>query len=316
MTQLDDLIVYHRGEFRRYPEARIGLMTHALLYGTGCFEGIRAFWDEKSEQLNVFEPLAHYKRLAQSAKILLMDLPAGPEELCAITAELCRRNAFRSDVYIRPVLYKSEETFGVRLDDLEHDFFIVAFPNSKYLETNEGLDACVSSWRRADDNATPPRAKIAGSYVNPALAKSEARAHGFDEAIVLTADGHVSETSAANVFIVRDGVVSTPDASQNLLEGITRRVVKNLIERDLGLRVVERTIDRTELYCTDEVFICGTGVGIAWLRSLDRRTIGDGLMGPVTRAVTDGYHALTRGRALRPDVELRAVYEPAYAVDA
>ena len=312
MTQLDDLIVYHRGDFRRYSEARLGLMTHALLYGTGCFEGIRAFWNQDAEQLFLFEPHAHYKRLALSAKLLLMDLPCGPDELGEITAELCRRNGFREDVYIRPVVYKSEETFGVRLDDLEHDFFIVAFPNSKYLESNEGLDACVSSWRRADDNATPPRAKITGSYVNPALARSEARSHGFDEAIVLDAAGHVSESSAANIFIVRGRVVLTPDPSQNLLEGVTRRIVSDVIERDTGLRVVERSIDRTELYSADEVFLCGTGVGIAWLRSLDRRTIGDGAMGPVTRVVTDTYHELTRGRKLRPDVELRAVYEPAY----
>jgi len=313
MMQLDDLIVYHRGEFRPYGDARIGLMTHAFLYGTGCFEGIRAFWNSEAEQLYVFEPRAHYERLAQSAKILMMDLPYDADGLGEITAELCRRNGFREDVYIRPVVYKSEETFGVRLDDLAHDFFIVAFPNSKYLDSNEGLEACVSSWRRADDNATPPRAKITGSYVNPALAKSEARSHGFDEAIVLDADGHVSESSAANVFVVRGGVAVTPDPSQNLLEGVTRRIVRETLERDLEMRVVERSIDRTELYAADEVFICGTGIGIAWLRSLDRRTIGAGTVGPVTRAVTDTYHALTRGRLRRPSVELRDVYQLAAA---
>jgi branched-chain amino acid aminotransferase len=308
MLALDDLIVYHRGDFRPYGDARIGLMTHAFLYGTACFEGIRAFWNPDREQLYVFEPTAHYKRLGESAKFLLMSLPGSPDELNKITAELCRRNGFRSDVYIRPVVFKSEETFGVRLDDLEHDFFIVAFPNSKYLESNEGLDACVSSWRRTDDNALPARSKINGSYVNSALAKSEARAHGFDEAIVLSADGHVSESSAANLFVVRDGVVSTPDVSNNILEGVTRRIVKTILEREVGVRVVERAIDRTELYSADEIILCGTGVGIAWLRSLDRRTIGDGLMGSITDIVTETYHAITRGRALRDDIELHAVY--------
>src|SRR5581483_161970 len=233
--ELDDLIVYYRGGFRAYGDARVGLLTHALLYGTGCFEGIRAFWNGDVEQLYVFEPTAHYRRLAASAKVLLMALPATPLELSGITAELCRRNDFRSDVYIRPVVYKSDETFGVRLDDLAHDLFIVAFPNSKYLDTTEGITACVSSWRRVDDNAAPPRAKITGSYVNPALAKSEARLNGFDEALVLTHDGSVSEASAANLFIVRDGTVVCPPATENNLEGITRRLMSTIIRRELSL---------------------------------------------------------------------------------
>ena len=146
--ELDDLIVYHAGEFKPYPEAKLGLLTHAFNYGTGCFEGIRAFWSDDAAELYVFEPTAHYRRLAASAKVLLMDLPFAADQLAELTAELCRRNGFRTDVYIRPVLYKSEETFGVRLDDLEHDLSIVAFPNNKYLDSNEGVKACVSTWRR------------------------------------------------------------------------------------------------------------------------------------------------------------------------
>ena len=259
----------------------------------------------------MFEPTAHYRRLAASAKVLLMDLPFAPGELSEITAELCRRNGFRSDVYIRPVIYKSEETFGVRLDDLEHDLFIVAFPNSKYLDSNEGVKACVSSWRRLDDNAEPARAKITGSYVNSALAKSEARLNGFDEAIMLTDDGHVSESSAANLFVVRDGTVSTPGVAHNLLEGITRKLVAQIIARELGLPVVERTIDRTELYSADEVIMCGTGVGVAWLRSLDHRIIGTGEAGAVATTVARVYDDVTRGRDARFGSELRAVYAPA-----
>jgi branched-chain amino acid aminotransferase len=306
--ELDDLIVYHRGDFRLYGDAKIGLLTHALNYGTGCFEGMRAFWNAEVEQLYVFEPTAHFRRLKASARVLLMDLPFPPATLAELTAELCRRNDFHSDVYIRPVMYKSEETFGVRLDDLEHDLFIVAFPNSKYLDTTDGITACVSSWRRVDDNAAPPRAKITGSYVNPAFAKSEARLSGFDEAIVLTHEGHVSEASAANLFIVRDGVAASPPATENNLEGITRRLLAKMIRRELALPVVERSIDRTELYSADEVIICGTGVGVAWIRSIDHRMIGDGTIGPVARSVTRLYDDVTRGRDDRFNAELLPVH--------
>ena len=305
---LDDLVVYHRGDFRRYADARVGLLTHALNYGTGCFEGIRAFWNEDAADLYVLEPSAHFRRLAQSAKMLLMDLPFSAAELAEITAELCRRNGFRSDVYLRPVVYKSEESFGVRLDDLEHDLFIVGFPNSRYLESNEGLRACVSTWRRVDDNAAPPRAKITGTYVNPALAKSEARMNGFDEAIVLAEDGHVSEASAANVFVVRGGAIATPAATANNLEGITRALVARIVARELGLQVVERAIDRTELYSADEVILCGTGIGIAWLRSLDNRTIGNGCGGPVAELVARVYDDVARARTSAYGAEQRAVY--------
>lgn len=269
---------------------------------------MRAFWSADTEELSVFEPTAHFRRLAASAKVLLMELPCAPERLSGIAAELCRRNAFRSDVYLRPVMYKSEESFGVRLDDLENDLFIVAFPNSKYFDTNDGLTACVSTWRRLDDNAAPPRAKITGTYVNPALAKSEARMNGFDEAIVLTDDGHVSEASAANVFVVRDGTVATPSATANNLEGITRRLVAQIIARETGLRVVERAIDRTELYSADEIILCGTGVGVGWFRSLDHRTVGTGVAGPVASAAMRVYDDVVRGRSNAYDVERYPVY--------
>jgi branched-chain amino acid aminotransferase len=307
--ELDDLVVYYRGEFQAYGEARVGLLTHALHYGTGCFEGIRAFWNDDAGQLYVFEPTAHFRRLQASSKILLMDVPFTAAAFAETTAELCRRNGFRTDVYIRPVVYKSEETFGVRLDDLAHDLFIVAFPNSKYLDTTEGITACVSSWRRVDDNAAPPRAKITGSYVNPAFAKSEARLNGFDEAIVLTHDGHVSEASAANLFIVRGGIAASPPATDNNLEGITRRLVATMIQRELQMPLVERAIDRSELYSADEIIMCGTGVGIAWVRTVDHRLVGDGTVGRVAQTLGRLYDAVTRGRDLRFDAELLPVYE-------
>lgn len=303
-----EFVVYHRGAFRPYKEATLGLLTHALQYGTGCFEGIRAFWNGDAEELYVFEPAAHFRRLRRSGNVLLMDLALDEEALTALTLELCRRNDFRCDVYIRPLLFKSEEFFGVRLDDVAHDLAIVAFPNIKYLDTDDGLRLCVSSWRRVDDNAAPPRAKISGSYVNVALAKSEARLNGFDDAIVLTDDGHVSEAAAANVFVVRDGVVTTPDVSQNLLEGVTRRVVTGCLRDELGLRVEARAIDRTELYSADEIVVCGTGVGVTWVQSLDHRTIGAGRLGPVAARVRAYYDDVTRARITPPGVDARAVY--------
>jgi branched-chain amino acid aminotransferase len=310
---LGELIVYHRGAFMPYREATLGLLTHALQYGTGCFEGIRGFWNDEAEQLYVFEPVAHYKRLRRSGNLLLMELPHGEEELTEITLELCRRNGFRGDVYIRPLLFKSEEFFGVRLDDVGHELSIVAFPNSKYLDTDDGLKLCVSSWRRVDDNATPARAKITGSYVNVALAKSEARMNGFDDAIVLSDDGHVSEASAANLFVLRDGVATTPDLSQNLLEGVTRALVSRYLHDELGIPVESRSIDRTELYSADEILICGTGVGVAWVKSLDHRTIGTGAMGSVVKSLRAFYDDVTRARRTLPGIDVRAVYPAASA---
>ena len=305
---LSELIVYHRGTFRPYREATLGLLTHALQYGTGCFEGIRAFWNADAEQLYVFEPAAHYRRLKRSGNVLLMDLPADEEGLTEITLELCRRNGFRCDAYIRPLLFKSEEFFRPRIHDVAHDLAIVAFPNSRYLETDDGLRLCVSSWRRVDDNAMPARAKISGSYVNIALAKSEAQLNGFDDAVVLSDDGHVSEVSAANLFVVRDGVATTPDLSQNLLEGVTRKVVTRFLREELGLPVEARAIDRTELYEADEIVVCGTGAGVTWTASLDHRTIGTGRIGPVATAVRAFYDDVTRARITRPGIDARPVY--------
>ncbi len=305
---LGELVVYHRGGFRLYREATLGLLTHALQYGTGCYEGLRAFWNAEDEQLFVFEPVAHYERMRRSGRVLLMDLPHDAEKLAEITLELCRRNGFRTDAYIRPILFKSEELLGVRLDDVAHEFSIVAFPNSRYLDSDEGLRLCVSSWRRVDDNAAPARAKITGSYVNTALAKSEARLNGFDDAIVLSDDGHVSEVSVANLFVVRDGIATTPDPSQNLLEGVTRKLVAGYLRDDVGLTVESRAIDRSELYSADEILLCGTGVGIAWASSLDHRTIGTGRIGPIATQLRAFYDDVTRGRIVRPGLDARAVY--------
>jgi branched-chain amino acid aminotransferase len=271
-------------------------MTHALHYGTGCFEGIRAYWNPAQEQLFALLMKPHFARLRQSAKILQIELAYSEEEMIDATVEILRRNGYREDVYVRPLAFKSAEEIGVRLHNLRASFAIYTAPFGAYVDVEKGIRCMVSSWRRIDDNAAPARAKVTGIYVNSALAKTEANENGFDEAIVLTQDGHVSEGSAENLFIIRDGALITPSASDNILEGVTRKVIMELAGDDLGLKVVERSIDRSELYVADEVFLCGTGAQVSPVLEIDRRTIGDGEMGPVTRELQKLYFDICYGR--------------------
>jgi len=217
----DQSWVYFEGGFRRYADARLGIMTHALHYGTGCFEGIRAYWSEERGRLLVFRLPEHYERMRNSARILRMDLPLTTDEICAITVELLRRNQYRQDVYVRPICYKASEEIGVRLHGLRDGFAIYTAPFGAYVDVDSGIRCMVSSWRRVDDNAAPARSKCTGIYINSALAKTEAMENGFDEAIMLTHDGHVCEGSAENIFMVRSGSFITPPESDNILEGIT-----------------------------------------------------------------------------------------------
>jgi len=291
----DNAWVYFKGEMRRYRDCHLGPMTHALHYGTGCFEGIRAYWNESHQQLYGFRVQEHYERLRQSTRILKMGLPLGTDELTAVTADLLRRNQFHSDVYIRPLAYKATEDIGVRLHNLEDAFLIYAQPFGNYIEAARGARCMVSSWRRVDDNTAPARAKITGTYINSALAKTEAYENGLDEAIVLGQDGHVCEGSAENLFMVRKGTLITPPVYDNILEGITRSTVMQLWTEDLGLPVLERSIDRTELYIADEVLLCGTGAQLSPVIEIDHRPVGDGEIGPYARQLSQLYFQLVRG---------------------
>ena len=255
-------IVYFKGQYMPLREANVSILTHALHYGTGVFEGIRANWDEGAQELYVMRPLEHYQRWKLNCGILRISVPRTAEELCAITQELMRRNNFRANVYVRPLAYKCAERIGVATDD-QDAFAIVAIPFGEYLHAEEGIHAGVSAWRRIDDNAIPARGKICGAYVNSALASDEARRCGFDEAILLNESGHVAEGATCNLFMVRKGRLITPAVTDNVLEGITRDSVMELARRELGLDFVERTIDRSELYVCDELFLTGTAVGIA-----------------------------------------------------
>ncbi len=306
---LSSTTVYANGDFCRYDDAKVGLLTHGLQYGTGCFEGIRGYWIPEDRELLLLLLRDHYERLATSCKILTMALPKDVDELVDITLELCLRNRFETDVYVRPFAYKAAEDVGVRLHNVPDAFAIVPIPFTKYLDTASGLHVCVSSWRRSDDTMAPPRAKITGLYVNSALAKSEAVLNGYDEAILLSHDGHVSEGSAENIFLVRRGVLYTPDPSQNVLEGVTRRMVMDVAQRELGMEIVERSIDRGELYTADEVFFTGTATGICSVASIDRRTVGDGTAGPTTARLIALYQRIVTGR--EPGYE--ACVTPVYA---
>jgi branched-chain amino acid aminotransferase len=287
---------FFQGRIVPIEQARVSVMTHALNYGTACFGGLRGYWNGDLEQLFVFRIRDHFGRFLDSTRLLLMSLPYSVEELAEITVELLREEGWRQDVYIRPLAYKADEGIGVRLHGLSDGLTIFSLPFGRYIEREEGATVTFSSWRRVDDNAIPARGKISGSYVNSALAKSEAVLSGFDEALVLNNNGHLAEGSAENVFILRNGVIATPPVTDNILEGITRRTVMHLLESEIGVEVVERPIDRTEVYLADEAFFCGTGVQIVAITEVDHRPIGDGQMGPITTGLRNLYFDIVRGR--------------------
>src|ERR1700687_1300906 len=291
--------VFYNGEFARYHDVRLGLMTHALHYGTGVFEGLRAYWNPKKEQLYLLQAAPHFDRMRRSANVMRMKLPYSTEELVNFTLDLLRRNDFKADVYVRPLLYTSSEEIGVRLHNLEHSFFIYAIPFGNYVEIEAGIRCMVSTWRRVPDQSLPARAKVTGAYAQSALAKTEANEAGYDEAIVLTVDGHVSEGSAENLFMVKDGAFVTPPVTDDILEGVTRTLLVGLIKSELGLPVVERSIDRTELYTCDELLLCGTGAQISPVIEVDRRTVGSGKVGEFTQELQNIYFGAVRGESAK-----------------
>ncbi|MDD3824967.1 MAG: branched-chain amino acid transaminase [Anaerolineae bacterium] len=287
---------FFRNKLVPIEEAKISIMTHAFNYGTGCFEGIRAYWNEEDKELYVFRLPEHFERMHRSCRILRIDLPYTPRELCDTTVELLRREGYREDAYIRPLAYKASEVIGVRLHDLEDAFAMFAVPFGRYIEKEEGAHVCISSWRRVDDNATPARAKITGAYINSALSKTDAQLSGYDEALVMTDTGHISEGSAENFFMVRNGCLVTPSVTSNILEGITRDTIIELAAAEMGLRTQQRSIDRSEVYICDEAFLVGTGVQVAAVTHIEHRPVGSGSIGPVVSRLRELYFDVVRGR--------------------
>ena len=285
-----------QGKFVPLEEAKLSVMTHAFLYGTAVFEGIRAYWSDEDNQLYIFRAKEHYERLANSCKIMRMSKKYSVMEMVELTRELLKLNGKKSNAYIRPVIYKSSTIVGVKLAGLEDDFLLFATEMGDYLDLQKGLKARVSSWRHVTDNAIPMRCKVNGAYANAALIKTEALDDGYDEAIVLTEDGHVSEGSAENIFIVRNNTLVTPPETEDILGGITRDTIITLAKEELDIPVEIRRIDRTELYIADEVFFCGTGAQIAPVTLIDHRVIGDGSIGPVTQKLQGLYFKVVRGQ--------------------
>lgn len=288
--------VYLNGEYVDIAKASIPVRTHAFLYGTAVFEGIRAYWNEEEKQLYVFRAKEHYERLQRSAKIMYMESPYTVEEYCKITVDLLKKNNYKEDAYMRPTLYKSAQKVGPGLFDNPDSFMIISNKMGDYIDTSKGLSVCVSSWRRNSDNAIPPRAKVAGSYANAALIKTDAHNAGFDDAVVLDEQGQVTEGSAMNLFLIQNGKLVTTMKTDNILVGVTRNTIIELAKDVLGLEVEERAIDRTELYISDEAFYCGTGAQVSPIVEIDHRKLGDGNVGPIAKDLQKLYFDVVKGK--------------------
>lgn len=293
---MPEAIAFFKGKFVPLSEANVNITTHALHYGTAVFEGIRGNWNEDRGEMFVFRAREHYERLLQGCKIMLMDIPYSVEDLMQITVELIEKCGYRQDVYIRPIVYKSEELVAnLKLHELESDFSLITVPFGAYIEAEGAIRCTTSSWRRIDDTIIPPRVKISGHYVNSILAKTEAVLAGFDEAIFLNQDGSVSEGSGENLFMVTNGTLHTPLVSENNLTGITRDSVWKLAEDIIGMEVVERRIRRSEIYLADEVFLTGTAAHVTPVGELDNRPIGTGEVGEITSKLRKSYLEIIRG---------------------
>ncbi len=289
-------MAYFQGEIVPLSEAKISIKTHAFLYGTACFEGIRGNWNGDQEALYLFRTREHYERLRQSCKILKIGLDLSDDELCDLTVKLVGEAGYAEDVYIRPIAYKSQEEIGPRMHDIEDDFLIFVMPFGNYLDPDAGIRCMTSTWRRVDDLGIPARAKVNGLYVNSALARTEAAENGFDEAIMLDDRGHVSEGTGENIFLVRKGKLITPPPSDNVLEGISASTVVLLAKDELGIETVERSIDRSELYIADECFMTGTAAHVTAVTEVDRRPVGEGGTGPITKKLQRLYFDAIRGK--------------------
>lgn len=297
---------FFEDEFVPLEQANVSIATHAFNYGTGCFGGIRAYWNEEQAQLYVFRPKKHFHRFLESCRLLNISLPYSDDDLIGILLELLRRDNYRQDAYMRPIAYKATEDITPRLYDLDDAFAMFTRPQGNYIKLE--VRAGTSSWRRVDDNSIPARGKITGAYINSSFARSEAHWNGYDEAIVLNQDGHVSEGSSENIFVIRHGKLVTPCVQDNILEGVTRATIMELARDEMGLEVIERSIDRSELYLAEEAFFTGTGAQVSAIVEVDHRPLGDGKMGPLTAQIQDLYFRTVRGRNPRYMHWLTLVY--------
>ncbi len=287
---------YFNGAYVPTEDAKVSIMTHALNYGTGLFEGIRGYYVQEANNILIFRLKEHVDRMVRNFNVLCMEVPEDAAKIEEICVEVVRKSGFREGVYIRPMCYKSELSLGPKLRGVESSFCCYIIKLGDYCDIESGLDIAVSSWRRLSDNAIPSRVKATGSYLNSSLAATDAKQSGFDEAIFLREDGTVAEGSAMNLFMVMNGKLITPPPTADILVGITRNTIIELAREELGLEVIERPIGRTELYVCDELFFSGTGAQVAPIRSVDRRVIGSGMPGPISKKLQDVYFNVVQGR--------------------
>lgn len=292
-------IAYFEGDYVPIEKANVSILTHSFNYGTALFEGIRGYHCPDDNNILIFRLKEHVDRFVRNFSILCMNVAETREQIEQICIELVKRSEFREGVYIRPIGYKCEHSLGPKLHDVDSRFCCWIMKLGDYVDIASGLDVVVSSWRRLSDNAIPSRAKTVGSYINSSLASSEAKQAGFDEAIFLREDGSVAEGSAMNLFIVQDGTLITTPPTADILVGITRNTVMEIAAEELGIPVIERAISRTELYVSDEVFFTGTGAQVAPVRSVDRRKIGNGEPGPISKKLQDLYFQVVQGKVAK-----------------
>ncbi len=288
-------LAFFEGKVVPLEDAKISVVTHGFNYGTGVFEGIRGNWNPETGELSLFRVREHYERLLRSCAVLNIKLPYSLDDFERITVDLVEKTGFREDIYVRPLAYKSSDVVGLRIHDLDDDFLIYVVPFGNYLESDKGIRCTFSSWQRMEDTIIPPSAKVTGMYVNNSLAKSEAIWRGYDEAIMLTRDGYVSEGSGENVFLIRDGVLSTPTVTDHILEGLTRNTVMQIALNDFKIETVERRILRSEFFVADECFLTGTAAHVTPVLEVDGRPIGNGEIGPITARLQEKYFEIVRG---------------------
>ena len=288
---------FFNGQIVSLKDAKVGIMTHALHYGTAVFEGIRGNWNESKEKMIIFRLKEHFDRLLRGSNILKMNLGYTSQEMCDITVDLVKSNGYKEDVYIRPLAYKSQELVAnLKLHELEDDLSIIVIPFGAYIDNTKPIKCQTSSWRRPEDTMMPTGVKLAGLYTTSILAKTEAVSAGYDEAILLNNDGTVSEGSGENLFMVQNGEIITPTETDNCLLGITRHTIIQIAKNELNIDIRERRIHRSELYLADEIFLTGTAAHVTSVGSLDNRTIGNGNVGQITKTLQDIYFSIVSGK--------------------
>jgi len=290
--------LWMNGEYIPWEDAKIHVTTEAVGFGSSVFEGLRAYWNGSEEQLYVFKLEEHLKRLAQSTRMMRMTLECSLEEIGEACVELLVRNELREDVHLRPTVYFGVSTvfFAHKPGTVEVGAYVVTGPRKSILGTGTGIHACVSSWTRISDRDMPPRIKAAANYQNGRLAHVQAAEDGYDSAILLNEIGKVAEGPGACVFLVRDGTAITPPITGGILESITRTTLIQLFQDQMSVPVVEREVDRTELYIADEVFMCGSAFEVTPIFSVDRYQVGEGKVGPLTAQLQTEYENVIRGK--------------------